>query len=96
MKNIFFLLLTVFLFSSNSFAQAQEELDLEINVCIAQFPCHLKTGRLLPGFKSGTACKWERICEDYRDSSDFKKLQRKLKKQKKASKRSPVLIKPRG
>ena len=95
MKNILFGLLALsFVFSAVQ-AKAEEDINLELNVCIAQFPCHLKTGRLLPGFKAGTACKWENICEDYRESNEFRKLQQKLRKQKKASKRKPINIKAR-
>ena len=62
----------------------------EFNVCIAQFPCHLKTGKLLPGFAAGTPCGWEKICQNYRNTKEFKKLQKKLQRQKRESLRNSL------
>lgn len=70
----------LFPFSNN--ASAEESGEFALNVCIAQFPCHLKTGKLLRGFQAGTVCGWEKICQKYRVSSEFKKLQKKLQRQK--------------
>ncbi len=79
---------------------AEDELsigdEVSINVCAAVFPCHIKTGRLLPGFSTGTECKWERTCENYRKSSSFLKLRKKLQKQKRISKRKVIEIKSRN
>ena len=72
------IILAACFFGNATNAKAQE---LDLNVCIAQFPCHLTTGRLLPGFVAGTPCNWEKVCQEYRNSSDFKKLRLKLQRE---------------
>ena len=76
-------------------AFAEDSLGLDINLCIEQFPCHLKTGKLLPGFKAGTPCAWEKICQNYRSSSDFKKLQKKTQEQKRKNLKRTNPVHPR-
>ena len=63
------------------------EAKADINLCIAQFPCHLKTGKLLPGFLPNTPCAWENICNNYRNSRKFKEVNNKLALIKKQNKR---------
>ena len=41
-------------------------------------------------------CKWEKVCENYRKSSSFIKLRKKLQKQKRISKRKIIEIKARN
>jgi hypothetical protein len=83
-KSVSFFVLLMFSFG---FTFTVEEARADFNVCIAQFPCHLKTGKLLPGFDVNTPCGWENICNNYRNSKEFKEAKKRLALIKKQNKR---------
>lgn len=85
LSSLLILLGTLVLFESKAHAD-----DFEgggFNLCIAQFPCHLKTGKLLPSFVKGAPCNFDLTCKKYRESVDIQKLQKKVQKQRREAKR---------